>query len=132
MKKRGFGVGRWNGFGGKVAEGESIEEAVIREVEEEACITPVSIAQKGVVEFHNEGQKEILEVHIFYCQKFSGTPHETEEMRPQWFRVNDIPYAEMWPDDWHWLPQVLAGKYVTGSFLFGEQDSILKLNLSFT
>lgn len=30
MKKRGFGEGRWNGFGGKVEEGESIEEGAIR------------------------------------------------------------------------------------------------------
>ena len=30
MKKRGFGVGRWNGFGGKVQEGETIEEGAIR------------------------------------------------------------------------------------------------------
>ncbi len=30
MKKRGFGKGRWNGFGGKVHKGESIEEAAIR------------------------------------------------------------------------------------------------------
>jgi 8-oxo-dGTP pyrophosphatase MutT (NUDIX family) len=30
MKKRGFGVGRWNGFGGKVQSGESIEEGAIR------------------------------------------------------------------------------------------------------
>ena len=27
MKKRGFGAGRWNGFGGKLHENESIEEA---------------------------------------------------------------------------------------------------------
>jgi hypothetical protein len=25
MKKRGFGVGRWNGAGGKVSQGETIE-----------------------------------------------------------------------------------------------------------
>ena len=25
MKKRGFGAGRWNGFGGKVHDGETIE-----------------------------------------------------------------------------------------------------------
>ena len=31
MKKRGFGVGRWNGFGGKLHEGESIEDAAKRE-----------------------------------------------------------------------------------------------------
>jgi NADH pyrophosphatase NudC (nudix superfamily) len=30
MKKRGFGVGRWNGFGGKVQEGESLENAARR------------------------------------------------------------------------------------------------------
>ena len=30
MKKRGFGEGRWNGFGGKVEEDETIEEAAIR------------------------------------------------------------------------------------------------------
>ena len=30
MKKRGFGQGRWNGFGGKVQAGETVEDAAIR------------------------------------------------------------------------------------------------------
>ena len=30
MKKRGFGQGRWNGFGGKVENGESILEGAKR------------------------------------------------------------------------------------------------------
>lgn len=30
MKKRGFGAGRWNGFGGKVQAGETIEDAARR------------------------------------------------------------------------------------------------------
>lgn len=30
MKKRGFGEGRWNGFGGKVQGGETVEEGAIR------------------------------------------------------------------------------------------------------
>lgn len=30
MKKRGFGQGRWNGFGGKVEKGETILEAAKR------------------------------------------------------------------------------------------------------
>lgn len=29
-KKRGFGKGKWNGFGGKVDPGETIEHAAIR------------------------------------------------------------------------------------------------------
>ena len=30
LKKRGFGQGRWNGFGGKVEKGETITNAAIR------------------------------------------------------------------------------------------------------
>jgi len=36
MKKRGFGQGRWNGFGGKVAPEETVLEAAKREMLEEA------------------------------------------------------------------------------------------------
>lgn len=30
MKKRGFGIGKWNGFGGKVEAGETIADSAIR------------------------------------------------------------------------------------------------------
>ena len=30
MKKRGFGTGKWNGFGGKIEAGETIEQAAVR------------------------------------------------------------------------------------------------------
>lgn len=42
MKKRGFGVGRWNGFGGKLELHETVEEAARREIFEEVareCLT---------------------------------------------------------------------------------------------
>ena len=35
MKKRGFGTGKWNGFGGKVEVGETVADAAQRELEEE-------------------------------------------------------------------------------------------------
>jgi len=34
MKKRGLGIGKWNGFGGKLEPGESIEAAAARELHE--------------------------------------------------------------------------------------------------
>ena len=48
MKKRGFGKGRWNGFGGKLNDGESIEEATIREVRGETGIKINKILDKSL------------------------------------------------------------------------------------
>ena len=36
MKKRGFGVGKWNGFGGKMHADESMVECAARELHEES------------------------------------------------------------------------------------------------
>ena len=41
LKKRGFGEGKWNGFGGKVTPNESVRLANIREMKEECGIEPV-------------------------------------------------------------------------------------------
>jgi 8-oxo-dGTP diphosphatase / 2-hydroxy-dATP diphosphatase len=129
MKKRGFGAGRWNGFGGKVQEGESIEAAAIRETKEEAGIEVKNMQEVGVLDFEFEGNKEILEVHVFTTGQYEGEPVETEEMRPQWFTFREVPYTEMWPDDKFWLPECLNGKKFKGYFLFGEGDAVLKQNL---
>lgn len=127
MKKRGFGAGRWNGFGGKVHDGETIEEAAVREFHEEASIEVgvKDLVQVAVIDFYFRDGKEI-HVRVFFTEKWNGEPEETEEMRPQWFHFDDIPYKDMWVDDIHWLPQVLAGKKVIGSVYFGESDEVIE------
>jgi len=130
MKKRGFGEGRWNGFGGKIEEGESIEDAAYREVEEECGISVSALEKRGVLDFSFERAKdEVLEVHIFTTETFDGEPAETEEMKPKWFKKEEIPFDDMWPDDIYWLPLFLEGKKFEGRFHFGEDDAILEKEL---
>ena len=127
MKKRGFGAGRWNGFGGKVEAGETIEVAAKRETEEECGIAITEMEKVGIHEFEFENARgDILEVHVFRVDTWTGEPRETEEMRPQWFTTDAIPYDEMWPDDIHWVPVFLTGKKFRTKFLFGEGDAILE------
>lgn len=127
MKKRGFGAGRWNGFGGKVEAGETIEVAAKRETEEECGIVITEMEKVGIHEFEFENARgDILEVHVFRVDTWTGEPRETEEMRPQWFTTDAIPYDEMWPDDIHWVPVFLTGKKFRTKFLFGEGDAILE------
>ncbi len=118
MKKRGFGAGRWNGFGGKTQEGENIEEAAQRELYEEAGLRASDLMPMGVLDFSFENDPKILEVHVFRATEVQGTPIETEEMKPQWFAIDNIPYHQMWSDDEHWLPLLLAGKKFKGDVFF--------------
>ncbi|MFA6995462.1 MAG: 8-oxo-dGTP diphosphatase [Patescibacteria group bacterium] len=129
MKKRGFGVGKWNGLGGKVEANETIEEAARREVQEEAGIEVGNLNQLGILDFEFSGDPEDWQVHIFKSDNFTGEPTESEEMKPQWFNIGDIPYNEMWPDDKYWLPLFLNGKKFKGKFIFDKSDVISEKEL---
>ncbi len=131
-KKRGFGEGWWNGFGGKVEAHESIETAVLREVEEEAGIQLSEVNKKGLLEFtFSDRPGEILEGHIYRGEGVLGEPRESEEMSPQWFRVHEIPYDYMWPADRFWLPALLDGKAFKGKIHFDERKDIVSKEIIF-
>lgn len=127
MKKRGFGEGRWNGVGGKVEDGESIEQAMIRETQEEIGVTPTVFEKVGDIRFDEyfKGEPTLMHVHVFTASDWKGEPTESEEMKPEWFALTDIPYDAMWPDDPYWLPQVLAGKKVSADFKLDANDHIV-------
>lgn len=121
MKKRGFGAGLWNGFGGKLDDGETVLEAAHREIEEEIGVNVTDLTEVGQIEFNfREGEDLTLEVHIFKATQFKGEPQETDEMRPEWFDINEIPYSQMWSDDKYWIPYLLEDKKFKGRFFFDK------------
>ena len=124
MKKRGFGAGKFNGFGGKVHEGETIEEAAQRELKEEIGVVAEDLRKRGILHFQGEGA-EFLEMHVFSASRFEGEPKESEEMAPEWFARDSIPFDKMWLDDKYWIPYLLAEKNFQGYFLFRGHDEIL-------
>lgn len=128
MKKRGFGVNWYNGVGGKVADGESIEEAAVRETFEEisVVINPSDLKKVALLKFEFSDNPEWDQfVHVYFVEEWEGAPVESEEMKPEWFGVNTIPLDKMWPDDKFWLPQVLAGKKVDAYFKMDKDNNIL-------
>jgi hypothetical protein len=52
------------------------------------------------------------ECHVFTVDYFAefGEITETEEMAPQWFKLDEIPFDQMWSDDAIWLNRVVREK----------------------
>jgi len=119
MKKRGFGVDKWNGVGGKIEAGETYEQGAARECQEEIGVTPQALQNVGELHFFDLPDVEHY-CHVYTCDSWTGKPVETEEMRPQWFDIADIPYAQMWPDDEFWLPLLLGGKFFQGAIVIND------------
>jgi 8-oxo-dGTP pyrophosphatase MutT (NUDIX family) len=127
MKKRGFGEGRWNGVGGKVEPGESIEAAMVRETREEIGVIPSVYDKVADIRFDEyfKGDPTLMHVHVFVATEWTGEPTESDEMAPQWFDTKAIPYTNMWSDDEFWLPHVLEGKKISADFKLDENDVIV-------
>jgi 8-oxo-dGTP pyrophosphatase MutT (NUDIX family) len=121
MKKRGFGAGNWNGVGGKVEPGETITEGAIRECREEIGVTPLDPKLVGTIQFFDPNDMAFYHnCHIYVADSWEGEPVESEEMRPQWYDTDAIPYDDMWPDDPLWLPLLIAGKHFEATIWVDE------------
>lgn len=93
MKKRGFGKGKWNGFGGKLADEDNgnLELTAYRETLEEGGIHVKDIEKIGETLYKFEGDEQDHLVHVYVAEDFTGEPVESDEMRPEWFDVSGIP-----------------------------------------
>jgi len=119
-KLRGIGAGKINGPGGKIDPGETPEECIVRECQEELHITCLDPVKRGELWFAMSDLPDI-HCHVYTCTEFEGVPTATDEAIPHWCEISEIPFERMWEDDSYWLRQALEGQTFDGKFLFSEE-----------
>ncbi len=106
MKKRGFGEGWWNGFGGKLENNETYNDCAIRECLEEAGIEVGQLRHIANLHFFFDNVLKVVS-KAYIADGFDGAPTESDEMKPELFDLNNIPYNNMWPADKFWISKSL-------------------------
>ena len=128
FKKRGFGAGKWNGFGGKVKPGEDVEAAARRELTEECGLTAGAMEKAAEIFFTFENDPLEIDMHVFVCDEAQGDIAESDEMRPEWFPQDALP-SPMWADDPIWMARVFAGERLRGRISFRDYDTVISHEL---
>lgn len=131
FKKRGFGAGKLLGPGGKVNEGESSEECVVRETEEEIGVEIKSMRRVGSINFFyfEAGKATSQNVDFYLVDEWDGEPRETDEMKPTWYKKNQIPLGQMPASNSLFIPHLLNGVFVSGSLIFDEEMKLVSNQL---
>lgn len=131
-KNRGFGHGKWNGYGGKLENDECIFKGALRELHEESGLTldKNDLIYLGYNEYKQKSDDFSRVVHIFTAEIVKGELKESEEMsEPCWFNFEAIPYENMWPDSKYWLPLIFEKRFFVGRFFYDENGNVESYDL---
>ena len=101
-------AGLWEFPGGKVEDGETPEQSLIRELQEElgivvneACLAPLTFASHAYPDFH-------LLMPLYVCRRWEGQVAATEGQTIAWVKPNRLRDYEMPPADVPLISHLMA------------------------
>jgi 8-oxo-dGTP diphosphatase len=126
-KKTGFGQGNYLGIGGKIENQETEAASAAREIAEEISVINPILKKVGDITFlFPEKPSWSQQAQVFICEQWEGEPAESDEIRPEWRSKGDLPLSQMWDDAHFWLPAILNGHSLKGTFTFDKNLKVVK------
>jgi len=119
-KKGDMHRGKWNGLGGKFSSGETPEECVIREVQEESGLRITNPRLRGFLTFPDFSGGEDWYVFVFTAEKFEGKLRTSSEGVLKWISNEKLLELRLWEGDQHFLPLLDSNNYFSGKFIYRD------------
>lgn len=99
----------WEFPGGKIEKGETIEECVVRECQEEIDVTVEPVKRlKHVLFDYPHG---LILLHFIHCRLATGEPRPVECREVLWIAPHQFPDYEFPPADVDVIEELIAGRH---------------------
>jgi 8-oxo-dGTP diphosphatase len=126
--------GWWVAPGGKMEQGESIKDTVVREFREETGIFLKDPSLKGVFTIIIQDQGQIVSewmMFTFLATKYDGeNVNESEEGKLAWHQTESIASLPMAPGDYHIIDYVSKGSgTIYGTFTYTPDFELISYRL---
>ena len=124
-KKNDHHLGKWNGLGGKFEEGETPEECVVREVEEESGLKIEDPHLCGFIVFPKFDGKNDWNVFLFRAEKFSGELNKNSaEGNLEWKPNKKLFELNLWEGDKIFLKWIFEKKFFSAKFIYKNKKFV--------
>lgn len=123
-KENDMHIGKWNGLGGKLEDGESPEECAIREIREESGYIAKNPIFRGMITFPGFSNDEDWYVFLFVITDFDGQWIDSTEGHLQWIPDDEVLDLPLWEGDRIFIPWLDKSEIFSGKFTY--QDGHLK------
>lgn len=104
-KENDINKDKWIGIGGKLEEGETVEECLKREVREETGLTLTEYEYRGIISFYQINSCAEY-MHLFTAKGFTGELTECDEGELVWVGKEDIYSLNLWEGDRVFLEKI--------------------------
>lgn len=129
-KRNDIHQGKWNGLGGKLELGESPEDCVRREVEEESGLLVKKMWLKGFLSFPGFANDEDWYAFVFVIPDYEGQLIESAEGDLKWVDNSELLQLNLWEGDRIFLPWLDKPGIFSGKFVY-KDGSLIEHSVSF-
>jgi 8-oxo-dGTP diphosphatase len=123
-KKNDIHQDKWNGLGGKFLPGETPEECVVREIEEESGLHIIKPELKGILTFPEFSDGEDWYVFVFVARQFEGKLIESTEGVLQWIDDDLLLNLNLWEGDRFFIEWLEKDAFFSGKFYY-KNDTLI-------